>query len=150
MDAAQMISEYIEDTRGLEGALLTIYAKTLGKKEQIDTESVKEYFHEKTARSKRKISPSDVIKTVCSYYDIKQSQIKSATRLSNIALPRQIIMYLLRHEYKLKLEEVATILKRKDHTTIIHGVDKVGRMVMKDPDFKEDVNRIVSMLDQST
>lgn len=152
IDAAKIIAEQVEDTRALEGTLLSAYARILGKQETIDLNVVDDFFNQnkKQTQMRRKITPGDVIKTVCSYYDIKQSQIKGKTRLSSIAHARQVTMYLLREEYKLKLEEVAIILKRKDHTTIIHGVEKISRMVMKDPQVKEDVDRITSTLQSST
>lgn len=150
MDAAKMIAERISDTRALEGSLLSVFAKVVGKKDMIDTESVIDFFQGTVEKVSQKINPSDVIKTVCAYYNVKQVHIKSPTRASNIALPRQIIMYILRNELKLKLEEVAYILKRKDHTTIMHGVDKIAREVMKDPNFKQEIDRILSSLRSST
>ena len=150
MDAAKLISEKVSDTRALEGSLISIYAKVIGKKEMIDVEAVMDFYQGTTEKIAQKITPADVIKTVCSYYNVKQAHIKSPTRASNVALPRQIIMYILRQELKLKLEEVAYILKRKDHTTIMHGVEKISRAVMKDPVFKQDIDRILSSLRSST
>ncbi|MCX7996996.1 MAG: chromosomal replication initiator protein DnaA [Patescibacteria group bacterium] len=150
MEAAKRIAEHVEDTRALEGTLLTIYAKIAGKQETIDVSAVEDHFHSTiTERVSKKIDPNDVIRTVCSYYNVKQTHIKSSTRTSTIALPRQIIMYLLRNELKLKLEDIAYILKRKDHTTVMHGVEKISREVMRDPVMKEDVDRIISSLRQS-
>lgn len=150
MDAAKVIAERVSDTRALEGSLLSIYAKVVGKKDMIDTEAVMDFFQGTVEKVTQKINPTDVIKTVCAYYNVKQAHIKSPTRASNIALPRQIIMYILRQELKLKLEEVAYILKRKDHTTIMHGVDKISREIMKDPNFKQEIDRILSSLRSST
>lgn len=151
IEAAKRIAEQVEDTRALEGALLTIYAKIAGKKEMIDVEAVNNHFNNTiTERMVKKIEPNDVIRTVCSYYNVKQTHIKSATRASSVALPRQVIMYLLRNELKLKLEDIAHILKRKDHTTVMHGVEKISREVMKDPLIKEDLDRIISSLRQSS
>jgi chromosomal replication initiator protein len=150
MEAAKIIAEHISDTRALEGSLLSVYAKVVGRKDMIDVEAVDEFFSSTTEKVVAKVTPTDVIKTVCSYYNVKQAHIKSATRASSVALPRQVIMYLLRNELKLKLEEVAYLLKRKDHTTIMHGVEKVTRAIMKDPVFKQDIDRIVQTLRSST
>lgn len=150
MNAAQLIAELVTDTRSLEGTLLSIYARIFPGQDTITTDSVHNFFQEKSNQKQKKISPNDVIRSVCSYYNIKQTQIKSSTRSSTIALPRQIIMYILREELHIKLEEVASILKKKDHTTIMHGVEKIARMSMKDPQFKEELTRIVHSLDSST
>lgn len=150
IDAAKIIAEQVGDTRALEGTLLSIYAKTLGKKEGIDLEDIEGFFQKKDERKQTKVSPHDIIKSVCSYYNVKQSQIKSSSRAENISHPRQIIMFLLRRELGLKYEEIAYMLKRKDHTTILHGSDKIGRMIIKNPAFKQEVDRITSSLILST
>src|SRR3989344_99352 len=151
MEAAKIISESVSDTRALEGALLSLCARVVGKSEKIDLEAVEDFFAERRKQpSQKKISPNDVIKTTCSYYNIRQSHIKSASRSSAIALTRQIIMFLLRTELQLKLEEIAYILKRKDHTTVMHGADKIKRLIIKDASFREGVDTIVRTLRSST
>lgn len=150
IEAAKIIAQEITDARALEGSLLSIYAKALGLKEKIDLEVVEAYFQEKTKTTLKKTSPADIIKAVCSYYNIKPSYIKSSIRTDAIALPRQIIMYLIRQELKLKHEEIAYILKKKDHTTIMHGVEKITRLLMKDPTLKQEVDKITQTLFSST
>lgn len=150
IDAAKVIAEQVSDTRALEGTLLSIYAKTLGKKEGIDLEDIEGFFQHKDERKKQKVSPHDIIKAVCSYYNVKQSQIKGSERTENLSFPRQIIMFLLRHELGLKYEEIAHMLKKKDHTTVLHGSDKIGAMLIKNPSFKEEVDRIIKSLSLST
>lgn len=147
IDAAKMIAERVTDSRALEGALLSIYAKVAGQKEMIDKEAVEDFYSATKAETQnKKLNPNDVIKTVCSYYNVKQSHIKGPTRTSNIVMPRQVIMYILREELGLKLEDVAYILKRKDHTTVIHATDKIKGLMMKDPVVKQDVDRIVQSI----
>ena len=94
----------------------------------------------------KKIVPADVIKTVCSYYDVKQSHLKSEVRAQRLSLPRQIAMFLLRHELGLKLDEIAFLLKRKDHTTVMHGVEKISAMIVKDVVFKGEVDRLIASI----
>lgn len=150
MEAAKIIAEQISDCRGLEGTLLSIYAKILGIKEQIDLEVVEQFFSEKSTTRVQKINPSEVIKTVCSFYNVRPSQIRSPVRTDSIALPRQIIMYILREKLHIKLDEVARIIKKKDHTTVLHACEKIQRLTMKDPLFKQDVDSMLSTLSLST
>lgn len=150
MEAAKVISQEVSDARALEGALLSMYAKVLGIKEKIDLEVVEMFFQDQSKKIINKITVGDVVKTVCSFYNIKQSQIKSSTRVEEISHARQLVMYFLRNELKIKLEEIAYILKRKDHTTIMHGVEKISRLTMKDPLFKQDVDRMLQTLRSST
>lgn len=151
MDVARIIAEQVEDSRALEGTLLSLYAQTIGRGEKIDLDTVERFFHAKTVREPvRRLNPNDVIKAVCTYYNVKPSHLKSSHRSDMIALPRQIAMYILRNELFLKHQEIAELLKRKDHTTIMHGVDKINRMVVRDPTFKEEVDRIIQSVKTST
>lgn len=151
IEAAKIIAEKIDDCRALEGTLLSIYAKVLGKKENIDLEVVEEFFSNKEKSNKtKKISPTDVIKTVANYYGVKISHLKGPQRKESLVLPRQIAMYLLRKKLGLKLIEVAFELKRKDHTTVLHAEEKISSLIMKNPQFKKEVDDIIQALDQST
>jgi len=150
IEAAKIIAEQVNDSRALEGTLLSIYAKTLGIKEKIDLDSVEGYFSEKTQTKIQRITAADVIKAVSSYYNIPQSHLKGQERTDAIALPRQIAMFLLRRELRIKQEEVAFLLKRKDHTTVIHAVDKISRLMAKDQLFRQDVDNITKSLFPST
>ena len=150
IEAANAIAEAVLDTRSLEGTLLSLYARALNNKKSIDLLVVEEFFQNTKERTKKRLIPQDIIKTVCTFYNIKQSHLKSASRTSKIALARQIAMYLLRKQLGLNLEEVAYITHRKDHTTVIHAVSKIENMLMRDSGFKEEVNSITQSLNSST
>lgn len=150
IEAAKIIAEQVVDTRALEGSLLSIYAKTLGVKEKIDLTSVESFFSEKTVKKTQKITSSDIIKAVSSYYSIPQSHLKGVERTDAIALPRQIAMFLLRKELGIKQEEIAFLLGRRDHTTVIHAVEKISRLMAKDPIFRQDIDNITRSVFPST
>lgn len=98
----------------------------------------------------KKASPQDVIKAVCAYYNIKQAQLRGSSRKREIALTRQIVMYLLRTELGISLDDVAFLVKRKDHTTVMHAVNKIQGLCMKDVEFKKEVDVIKQTLRSST
>lgn len=150
IEAAKLIAEHVSDARELEGKLLHTYTHLSEKKEKITPEIIKGEMSEKNKKIASRTTPQEVIKIVCSYYDIKISHIKGSSRQEKIAFPRQIIMYILRTFFKIKLEEIAFILKRKDHTTIIHGVNKITQQYLKNPIFKEEIDRILNSITSST
>ncbi len=151
IEAAKVIADQIEDTRGLEGALISIYAQTLNTgSPKVTLDAVDRYFSQRQVRITRKVSPNDIIRIVCTFYNVKQSQIKSPVRSESIAMARQIVMYLIRHELNMNYEDIAHLLNRKDHTTVMHGYDKVQNMIMKDQNFKEEIDNITQSLHQST
>ena len=150
IEAVKIITERITDCRGLEGALLSIYAKTFGSKDKIDLEAVEMFFSQDNREKKKRVNPTDVIKTVCSFYNIKQSHLKSSSRAASIAFYRQIAMYLLEKELGLTLIEAAELLNRKDHTTALHAKQKIGNLILRDPNLKKEVDIITQSLFQST
>jgi len=150
IEAVKIISERIIDCRGLEGALLSIYAKIFGVKEQIDLEDVEKFFSKDKTTSKKRVNPVDIIKTVCSFYDIKQSHLKGPSRAASIAFYRQITMYLLEKELGLTLIEVAELLNRRDHTTALHAKQKISNLILRDPNLKKEIDIITQSLFQST
>jgi len=152
IEAAKIIAERIVDCRALEGTLLTIFASFFikEKKEKIDREVVKRFFLSQTKNNQKKVTVDEVLKTICSFYNIKINQLKSNSRVSNFVFPRQVAMYILREYLKMKQEEIAYLLKRKDHTTVIHGVEKIRQLMIKNPMIKEEVNKIIQNLNLST
>jgi len=151
IESAKMIAEIVLDTRSLEGTLLSLYARMLSlNSKSIDLDLIESFFQGKKDIIKKKISPQDVIKTVCTYYNIKQTDIKGDTRKSYVAMARQIAMYILRSELNLNLDEVAIHLKRKDHTTVIHAVSKIKEKQMKDNGFQQELRTIIKSINSST
>ena len=62
--------------------------------------------------------------------------IKSEKRTAQIAFARQVAMFILREDFGFKLEQVAAYLEKKDHTTVMHAVDKIKSKLMIDEGFK--------------
>jgi chromosomal replication initiator protein len=150
IEAAKIIAERIVDCRGLEGALLSIYAKILGIKDKVDLEAVEMFFSQDNKEKKKRVNPSEVIKTVCSFYNIKQSHLKSPSRAASIAFYRQITMYLLKKELGLTLVQAAETLNRKDHTTALHAEQKISNLILRDQNLKKEIDTITQSLFQST
>jgi len=145
MDLAQLIAANIESTRKMEGfltRLITLSAelassllgKTLAEKELSQT----------------KIKPKTVIEVVADYYHLKINQLKGSTRIKEIVLPRQILMYLLRIELGLPLMEVGELLGGRDHTTIMHGVEKITNLTKDSEDIRVDISGIKQRISQQS
>lgn len=145
MDAAKEIAEKVTDSRELEGTLLRLLSVSLmeSQSNKITVETTKGELGARSARIVQNTSPQDVIKNICMFYHIKTSLIKSDTRKQEISHVRQIIMYVLRKKLELNYEEIAFMLNRKDHTTIIHGVDKIQEKILSDDRFGDEVEKAI-------
>ncbi|EKE15428.1 MAG: chromosomal replication initiator protein DnaA [uncultured bacterium] len=122
----------------------------LGIKDKIDLEAVEMFFSQDNGEKKKRVTPSEVIKTVCSFYNIRPSHLKSPSRAASIAFYRQITMYLLQKELGLTLVEVAETLNRKDHTTALHAKQKINNLLLHDQNLKKEIDAITQSLFQST
>ena len=144
MTAAQNIAEKVTDSRELEGALLKLLSISLLQSDSniISAATASHELARVSDEKSKRIKPQDIINTVAMYYDLKPSQIKGSSRKQNIALARQVAMYLMRKRLNLNLEEVAFLIKRKDHTTVLHGSNKIESMMFHNQEFKQEVERI--------
>jgi len=150
IELAKIIADNISDTRSLEGVLLSVYAQASSQGETINIQTIENFFRNKEEHQTRNLSPEDIIHRVCSFYNLKKSWIKSPSRRQEIAHARQLIMFLLRKKLKLKFEQIAFLLKRKDHTTVIYGVSKIENRIARETDFKREVGEVVDSLMLST
>ena len=128
IEMAKIIAQNIEDTRSLEGALLRIITECQTKGIDITEDFIQSSLGRKEQQADR-YHPDDFIKNVCLFYKIKPTQIKGVKRDSFLVRARHITMYLLRKELGLSYTEIGNILGGRDHTTIIHGVEKIERML---------------------
>lgn len=149
MDIAQLIAANIESIRKMEGFLIRLATEAETKGLPLSPELVNSLLG-KTLTEKelahQAIKPKEIIEAVADYYHLKASQLKSSSRVQEIALPRQVLMYLLRVEMGLPLMEVGRILGGRDHTTIMHGVDKIAALLKEREDLRVDISGIKQRL----
>lgn len=141
MEAAKLIAQQATDARGLEGLLLRVMTQAESRGEEISLNlisSVLSLSHDEKLGS---FHPDELIKNICEYYNVKPTQLKSAKRDAFLVRPRQIAMFLLKKELGLTFVEIGNLLGGRDHTTVMHGVEKVENMVEKSL-IPEDILRI--------
>src|SRR3989344_2928636 len=80
IEAAKIIADQISDSRSLEGTLLSLYSKVLGKSEIITLESVTEFFSKKKVEKIKRLGPQDIIQAVCNFYGVRPSHLKRESR----------------------------------------------------------------------
>jgi chromosomal replication initiator protein len=97
---------------------------------------------------KSRVSAKQVVAQVADYYQIKTSDIYGDRRIKNLAFARQIVMYLLRKEVQLPLKEVGRVLGGRDHSTILHGQDKISKLLPESERLRIDITSIRKKLYQ--
>jgi len=139
VDSAKKIAEQITDTRGLEGIMLKLVGLlSTSPTGEIDDNLIDKALGQKRVERKH-VHPDDVINTICNYFDIKPTQLKGTKRTASLVRSRQICMYLLKEEFGLTFSDIGNILGGRDHTTIMHGVDKIKAMSLNGSSTNEEI-----------
>lgn len=138
------IAERIDsNVRELEGALLQIISYAGIKHVPITIETAEAAIRSIIPDDGIiKITPQKIIDSVSSYYNISQEEILGKSKQKNIALPRQIVMYLCKTLTNMNFVMIAKALGNKDRTTIMYGVDKIMELLKVDSILKADIDAI--------
>ena len=145
----QEVLEYIamnikSNIRELEGALLTVLAySSLMKNRSIDLSLAKEALKKVIQEKERKPITLELIQEViATNYHLEIEDLVSKSRAKQNAYPRQIAMYLSRQLTDLSLMKIANAFNR-DHSTIMHGIDKILKDMEEDENFKKEIDHLI-------
>ncbi len=142
------VFKYIADNiksniRELEGAFNKIIAFSKLNKVDINLtyaeEALKDVIY---PDHPKKVTPSLIIEVVADHFGVDPDDITSKKRNSEFVLPRQISMYLCRNIIGMSLTDIARLLGKKDHTTVIHGIKKITTEIETDEDLNNKINII--------
>lgn len=139
IDVAKILAENATDTRSLEGLLLRVITQAATTGEEITPEFAKRCLGGVVEERRSHIHADDIIKGICDYYGVKPTQLKGPKRDASLVRARQIAMYLLKKELGLTLVEIGNSLGGRDHTTVMHGVEKIEKLVDKKATVSEDI-----------
>jgi chromosomal replication initiator protein len=132
--------------RDLEGALIRLLAYAYLKKVKVDIEMAKGVLEE-TFHSRRKQVNIDAVKRVVSKeFDVPVEIMVAKKKTAKVALARQVAMYLSRTLTDTPLKGIGEEFGGRDHSTVIHACDTVGKRISNDPVFRERVDRLSSTI----
>lgn len=135
--------------RELEGAFNKIVAavKLNNHKIELTLEVAEEALKDVIYPNKsREITPSLIINVVSEHFGVRPEDITSKRRNSEFVLPRQIVMYLCRELTDTSYVNIGKLLGKKDHTTIMHGVNKISAEMETNEDLKNKIDIIIKKL----
>ena len=117
----------VSNIRELEGALTKIVAMARLTDQEITLSLAEEALRDHISPNQvREITPELIIEVVSEHFNIDPKDLISVKRTKDLVLPRQIVMYLCRNMTSVPLQQIAKCLGKKDHTTIIHGHEKIA------------------------
>ena len=137
----------ISNIRELEGALNRILAFSSLTNQPITVELANEALKDLISKDKPKVITAEYIQeTVANFFHLKQDELRSSKRTRNIAYPRQIAMYLCRKLTDLSLPKIGEKFGGRDHTTIIHGFEKISKDLETDVELSQIINELQSKI----
>lgn len=137
-----LLAEQAEDTRSLEGLIIRVVTQAKTSKQEVTLELANNSLGAVHEEKRNRLHVEDVIKSVCDFYNVKPTQLKGPKRDAGLVKARQVCMYLLYEDLKTTYVEIGNILGGRDHSTIMHGVDKIRSLVENEARVNEDITGI--------
>ena len=132
--------------RELEGALTKVQAFANLSGERITPSLASQALKGLHRVAKNEISIATIQKQVADFYNITQGDILGKKRVKQIVMPRQIAMYLSRELTDFSLPKIGNEFGGKDHTTVLHAIDKIEAELKKDTDLQNDITKLKAKL----
>ncbi len=146
-DEAFFIAKQLRsNVRELEGALKKIIAYCGFHQTTPSIEVVKEALKDLLSIQKTSISVENIQKSVADFYNIKVADMYSKRRPANIAIPRQIAMYLAKELTQKSFPEIGDLFGGRDHTTVLHAVKKVSEQRLRNAELNHQLHILEQQL----
>lgn len=141
MNIVQVIAGNLNSARQIEGFLTKLLTQPSLKEGGYTPETIQSLLGKniKEEDSTLKAKPDEVVSAVSKYYSIGKRSLLGDSRARVFARPRQVLMYLLRRDLGLPLEEVGRQVGDRDHTTVMHAVEKITQLASTSVQIREDL-----------
>jgi len=152
LDIPNDVNQYVANNitsniRELEGAVNKIVAYSTLVHQEITVELAEDALKDLiSAKESPTINIEYIVETVSQYYNLNPEDITSKKRPREIAYPRQIVMYLCRTLTDMSLPQIGNKLGKRDHTTVIHGYEKINAEIKADPLLANTINTLIKKI----
>ena len=136
---AQRITSNI---RELEGALIRVvaYCALFSKPQTIEV--AKEVLKDMVREVRSRVSVDDIQRHVATYFQVERGELCGARRQRSVLYPRQVAMFLCRRLTEASLPEIGRAFGGRDHTTVLHAVEKITRESAQDPHKQQTLDHL--------
>jgi len=132
--------------RELEGSLIRLLAFSSLVGGDIDVELAREVLKNFLKAQDRIVTVEQIQKVVADHFGIPEEAMRVRKRTSSIAYPRQIAMFLAREYTGLSLTELGNRFGGRDHTTVMHAIEKISSARQEDPELRQILQRLTHAL----
>ena len=143
-DVIKYIANNIKSNiRELEGAINKVMAFAKLEKKEVTLELAEQALKDIISPDEKKvITPDYIISMVAEHFDLSVDDLAGNKRNSKIVTPRQIAMYLCREIISTPLKTIGKNLGNRDHTTVMHGIDKIEKEIANDENLKNTIDTL--------
>lgn len=141
-----LASKIKSNIRELEGSLIRIAAQSSLTGEVINVETTKKILKDIIHDDERPITIESIQKIVCDFYNLKMADIKARKRTKEIALPRQVAMYIGKQTTDLSLNDIGKAFGGKDHATVIYACKQIEGRRAKDETFNRMIENLLQKI----
>ncbi len=146
MDILEIIAKKFQSNiRELEGALNRILAFSDLSGLPINTSLVNSALADLLPQSTH-VEPNQIVNSVASVFNISRDRMLSKERSANIALPRQLAMYIMREDTGLSLPQIGNEFGGRDHTTVMYACEKMSSLLSRDDKLRNQAVRVRELL----
>jgi chromosomal replication initiator protein len=142
---------YRSNIRELEGALLKLSAFASLTSSEISLELAKKVLKEEAPEfAQFHYDPEEIMKAVARHYQVSLADLKSDRKNRQLALPRQLAMYLCRKYSHLSLPDIGSLFGGKNHTTVLHAIRKISKTTATDAMLKDSMSKLEAGLRETS
>lgn len=148
MPIVQVIAGNLDTARKIEGFFVRLASEARLRNMDVTEELVKNLLGRGVAETsiKKNTNPDQIIEAVSMHYAVSKRALMGKARQRLIARPRQVLMYLLRTELQLPLDEVGRSVGGRDHSTVMHAVETITQLASNNVNIQEDLRGIKARL----
>lgn len=132
--------------RELEGALNRLAVYQQMENRGLVLEQAKTILASIVSTKKRVTSAKKIAESVAEFYNISVEDLIKQSRKKEYVKPRQVAMYLIRKELDNSFPSIGDFFGGRDHTTVMHAVEKVKELISNKENFKQEVDLIMDKL----
>ena len=153
-DVIRFIAEHVRsNVRELEGSIIKLLAYASLKHREITVDVAREALRDKlrpgesASPSAVGLNPETIQQAVAKEWGVTTEGLRSKTRTKALTAPRQVAMYLMRELLGLQLVEIGAAFGGRDHSTVIHSLERVSGMLREDPALAQRIARLRTLLE---
>lgn len=149
-DVIRFIAEHVRSSvRELEGSLIRLLAYASLKHRDVSVTLAREALRDKlrlngdaSAEEKHALNVQSIQQAVARVFNVNVEGLRSKSRTKQLTVPRQLAMFLIREFLGMQLVEIGNAFGGRDHSTVIHSLERVETLIRQDPAFNERVDSL--------